>query len=519
MVLLAGWLAAVPGRAEPDSAQVTEALRRATEMLSSVGRHEVAGEWLLSSDTLPRLYSAAGFRLLWQGESQAEALLGEIAASEGDGLSPADYHFEILRSTLERRRAGPDDVDAAVDADLLLTDALVRIVAHLRLGKLTPEGEPRWDLPGRIEGQEAPAFIRGILTGGELPLRLADLRPAQPIYGRLKAALARYRIIEADSGWPSIGPGGVLSLGVTDTRVATVRRRLSLTGDYLGPPSDSPAYDDSVMSAVQNFQRRHGLKTDGILGPITRGAMNQPVEERIDEIRANLERARQLLAGVRGRFLLIDPAAGEVLAAADGNRLDAQPAEFGPGFHEIPPFRSRLAYVVLNPDWTLPGSLVAGQVAELARRRPGSFDEFGLSVLTPDGRRVDPARVDWTRPGEVVVRQASGDASFLGSARLEFPNRSGVTLHGRGDGAFPGAVSVPDPLALAATAMEPALDRAALDEMAASGRARTLFPEIPVAVVFTPWTAWGATDGSVSFRGGFENVDAAIIEGLGARAR
>lgn len=519
LALLAGWLAFAPARAEPDPAQVTESLRRATEMLSSVGRHEVAGEWLLSSETLPPLYAGAGFRLLWAGEADAEALLGEIAASEGDGLTPADYHFDVIISTLERRRSGPDDVDAAVDADLLLTDALVRLVAHLRLGKLRSDGVPRWDLPPRIDDQEAVAFIRQILAGGGLPVRLADLRPAQPIYGRLKSALARYRIIAADSGWPSIGPGRMLSRGDTDTRVATVRRRLALTGDYLGSPSDSPAYDDSVMSAVQNFQRRHGLKTDGLLGPLTRGAMNKPVEERIDEIRANLERARQLLAGVRGRFLLIDPAAAQVLSAVDGGRLDVQPAEFGPGFREAEPFQSRLAYVVINPDWTLPLSLVGNQVADLGRRAPGRFDQFGLSVLTPDGRRIDPARVDWSRPGDVVVRQGPGESSFLGSARLEFPNRAGMTVHGRGDGAVPGAVSVPDPLALAATALGPDLDRAALDGMAASGRTRTLLPEIPVTVIFTPWTAWGATDGSVSFRGGFEAADAAIIEGLAARAR
>jgi murein L,D-transpeptidase YcbB/YkuD len=512
-------LCVLPARADPDPAQVTESLRRATEMLSSVGRHEVAGEWLLSSQTLPRLYADAGFRLLWPGETDAEALLGEIAASEGDGLTPADYHFDVIISTLERRRSGPDDVDAAVDADLLLTDALVRLVAHLRFGKLDSKSVPRWDLPSRIDDQEAVAFIRQVLAGGQLPLRLADLRPAQPIYGRLKAALARYRIIAADSGWPSIGPGRTLSLGDTDTRVATVRRRLGLTGDYLGPASDSPAYDDSVMSAVQNFQRRHDLNTDGLLGPVTRAAMNKPVEERIDELRANLERARQLLAGLRGRFLLIDPAAGQVLSAADGSRLDAQPAEFGPGFPDAEPFRSRLAYVVINPDWTLPASLVRSQVAELGKRRAGRFEEFGLSVLTPDGRRVDPARVDWSRPEAVVVRQGSGESSFLGPARLEFPNPAGMTVHGKGEGALPGAVSVPDPLALAATALGPGLDRAALDGMAASGRTRTLLPEIPVTVIFTPWTAWGATDGSMSFRGGFEAADAAIIEGLAARAR
>jgi murein L,D-transpeptidase YcbB/YkuD len=512
-------LAAAGSQAEPDPGQVTEMLRRACEMLSSVGREEVAGEWVLSSRLLPRLYARAGFRLLWPLEGGAEALLGEIAASEGDGLSPDDYHFEVIISTLERRRAGSDDVGAAVDADLLLTDALVRLVAHLRLGKLGPDAEPRWDLPERLDDRDSVEFIESILSGGQAEGRLADLRPAQPIYGRLKAALARYRIIAADSGWPSIGPGPVMGQGVTDTRVATVRRRLALTGDYLGPKSDSPTYDAAVMSAVQNFQRRHGLETDGLLGPMTRSALNRPVEDRIGEIRVNLERARQLLAGVRGRFVLIDPAGGQVIAASDSNPIDIQPAEFDAEYASESPFRSSLEYVVINPDWTLPTSLVQRQVAPLARRSPARLEEAGISVFTPDGRRLDPRRADWSRPATLVVRQAPGEGSFLGSARLAFPNDAGISLHGRGGDALAGIVSVPDPLALAAAVLGADYSRTLLDEIVASGRSRTLMAAAPVSVIFAPWTAWAATDGSVSFRGGFEAADRAVIEGLAARAR
>lgn len=517
---LAVFAIAPAARAEPDPSQVAESLRRASDALTSLGRYEVAGQWILSARTLPRLYAESEFRLLWPEPGAAEALLGEIAASEGDGLTPADYHFDVLMPTLERKRAGPDDAEAAAHADLLLTDALIRLVAHLRLGKIQADGTPRWDLPGRVDHEESVDLIRRILAGGGLAGRLGDLRPAQPIYGRLKAALARYRVIAAGSGWPFIGPGPALKPGKTDTRVATLRRRLALTGDFLETASDDPTYDTKVMAAVQNFQRRHGLETDGVVGPATRKALNEPVAERIDEIRANLERARQVLAGVRGRFVLVDPAARRVMAVSDSSPIDTQPADFASGYLHLPAFRASMAYVVVNPDWTLPPGLVSAQVAPLARRIPARLEAMGLSVLTDDGRRLDPGRADWSRPDALVVRQAPGEKSFLGTARLAFPNDAGVTLHGRGGdgGDIPGVVSIPDPLALAAAVLGPEVGRAELDGLAASGRTRTYPVRRSVMVVFSPWTAWAATDGSVVFQGGFESEDRTIIAGLDQRA-
>ena len=60
---------------------------------------------------------------------------------------------------------------------------------------------------------------------------LASLPPPHPDYGRLKAALARYRAFAERGGWPMLPPGPTLRLDDRDTRVATLRRRLRFTDD------------------------------------------------------------------------------------------------------------------------------------------------------------------------------------------------------------------------------------------------------------------------------------------------
>lgn len=51
-------------------------------------------------------------------------------------------------------------------------------------------------------------------------------------------------------------------------------------------------FDRAVEQAVMRFQRRHGLYYDGVVRNTTLNAMNVSREERIRQIKANLERHR-----------------------------------------------------------------------------------------------------------------------------------------------------------------------------------------------------------------------------------
>ncbi len=70
--------------------------------------------------------------------------------------------------------------------------------------------------------------------------------------------------------------------------------------------ADPNLYDATLEQAVRAFQDRHGLTPDGAIGPGTRSAMNVPVEQRIDQMRVNLERARWTLHEIKGEFVLVD---------------------------------------------------------------------------------------------------------------------------------------------------------------------------------------------------------------------
>lgn len=508
--------------AAPDQAGVAETIRRSVEQLRSTGEVTIAGRKLLSATALPAIYESRGFSLLWMSEANESALLGEIAAASGDGLNPADYHFDAVRAALARRRQQPDDAAAAATADLLLTDALVRLAAHLYFGKFDRvTGQARWDLAETIRGESGAMLAVRIAAGNALALQLGELRPVQPMYGLLKSAFARYRVIAMQGGWPAIASGRVLEPGMEDPRVPQLRQRLSVTGDFRGAASDAPRFEPELGEALRRYQARHLLEADGVLGPATLRSLNRPVEERIGQLRANLERARWLLSEVRGRFLIIDPAGGRVVLMDNSRPLLQLHANFAVAARSAGEFRAHMAYIVVHPDWILPPRLVEAQLAPLARRDPAQLETRGLQVFNASGAAIDAVQADWSRPSTLLVRQLPGERSFLGVLRFPFAEMPQLFLHGgpTDGGAIAGAIRLENPVALARTLAVPPASWTPDDLAAAlaAGTPRTLPLGRSLPVIYAAWSAWVDTDGTVSFRPGHEERDARINAGLTLR--
>jgi len=531
-IALAG--ACAPARAAD---AVGEALRARVEALRAGREVRVAGEPIASRRLIPEFYEAREFRPAWGRPGQVEALVRLVAASRDHGLDPDDYHADVLGRLPGVGRAGDaPDAAALADRDLVLTDALVRLAYHLRFGKANPRELYRdWNFSRSLGAIDPVRALETAIASESLEATVEQFAPQLPIYGRLRGALARHRAIEASGGWPRVPPGPTLEPGMQDPRIARLRERLAASGDYEGPARVEPdRFDAALEAAVRRFQVRHALESDGVVGRRTLAALAVDVAARIDQIRVNLERLRWVAQDLAGDYLVVD-IAGFSARLYVGDRVAwASRAVVGRPYRKTPVFRATMQYIVLNPAWTVPPTILREDVLPKIAADPAYLAREHMQVVDASGRPLDAAGIDWSRyrsggfPHQIV--QAPGPDNPLGSVKFMLPNPHAVYLHDtparklfdKPERAFSsGCIRLEQPLELAVLLLDeperwsPAALRAAIE----TGETRTVPVKRGIPVLVLYFTAEAPEDGTLQFRPDLYGRDARVIAALRAPFR
>jgi len=506
----------------PASADPNETIRESIDAIRYVPGSTVGTERIFSRLVLPELYERGGFEPLWTTPGAEAALLSAIREAGRDGLDPADYHLDALN------RAVAGDSASAAKRDLLLTDAFLGLLYHLRRGKVDPVAlDPNWNYGGDLTIDDA-TFDRlaTAIATGDVEAAIEQARPAYPLYTRLREALLAHREMERSGGWPSVPAGETLKVGMTDPRVVALRARLAVTDAAANDAPDPQLFDADLEEAVRRFQRRHRIAADGAVGPATLRAMNVTVAERIDQLRVNLERVRWVPQSAAPEYVLVDVAGFRVTLMRDDAVAWRTRAVVGRPYRKTPIFASEITYVVVNPTWTVPPGILAKDTLPAIRRDPAYLAKHDMDVLDRNGRVVDPATIDWSRGGNFpyMIRQRPGPQNSLGLVKIMFPNEHLVYLHDtpakslfdRDERAFSsGCIRIERPFDFVELLLDdPRWNRAALDAVVGSGRTQTITLSRPVPVVILYWTAEIDENDRYVFKPDVYERDRAVLEAL-----
>jgi murein L,D-transpeptidase YcbB/YkuD len=518
---------------------VDHVIRMRVEELQATGAVAVHGEPLAGRRLLPEIYENREFTPTWRTLAQIDSLLVMLDESYLEGLDPADYHAAALR----RVRASITELDALpakerAELDLLLTDSVVRLGYHLRFGKVdATKLDPNWTSTRELLDEDPAITIQAAIDAPSLREFAARVIPRVFLYDRFKAALAQYRVLEANGGWPTVPAGPTLKAGMDDPRVSVLAARLAVTGDLAAPDAanavagtavDSAGtatlYDETLAEAVQRFQQRHGLAADGVVGAATLAALNVPVESRIAQLRANLERARWVFYDPSSEFLVVNIAGFQLYLIRRGEVVWRTRVQVGRPYRQTPIFRAEMKYLVVNPTWTVPPTIFRNDIVPEQRRNPGYLASRNIDLFDQAGAAVDPAAVDWSaRSLPYRLVQRPGPDNALGRIKFMFPNEHAVYLHetpsrdlfSRDNRAFSsGCIRVEYPLELAEQLLGGPRARERLDALIASGRTETVFLEKPMPVMLLYWTAEVDAAGRVSFFPDVYERDAAVSAAL-----
>jgi murein L,D-transpeptidase YcbB/YkuD len=500
-----------------------ESLQALLQRLAAQGRVEIAGAHVYDFEMTQQLYARAAFTPLWTNDRAVAELAEAIEQAWREGMTPEDYH----QRQVQQVRDGSLILEAPA-RDLLLTDSLVRLTYHYALGKLEPkELSATWNFDHHLPSIDPVEWMGSVAVKGGIAEGLASLKPRGPTYMHLVDALARYRDIAARGGWPGVDDGPTLRPGESDLRVVQLRERLKADHDFAG--AGEPAlFDDELAQAVKRFQRRHRLDADGVVGKQTLAALNVTAQQRIDQIRVNLERAR-VLQDLPPTAVVVDIAGFEVSLYRGGLRLLRSRAQVGRPYRSTPVFRDEIRYIEFNPTWTVPPTILKNDVLPDIKRDPGYLSSRNMQVLTRDGAVVNPNSVNWQdyprRGFPYVIRQQPGPNNALGKMKVMFPNEHLVYLHdtpsrdlfNRSERMFSsGCIRVEKIEEL----VELLLDdperwgSAALDDIVATRQTRRISLVTPVPIYLVYWTVQVEDDGEVHFKRDPYNQDPALLRAL-----
>lgn len=496
------------------------------------------GTRLKAVEFLPALYAARDHRPVWDNPDNIAALQDGIKAAVWQGFRQQDFHQPLLDELHAASQSGDPEAQAAFD--IVASDAAARLVHHSVRGKVDAASlDPAWNFTQPIIDAAPAAEAVGDYIDGEGFAALLDrLTPTAPQYLALVDAFARYVDFAVKNGWPTIDEGETLKPDMVDPRVATLRERLAAEGVLTAPlpeggslyPDADPAhiYSPALVSDVMAFQTRHGLEADGVIGPRTLTALNRTVEERINQIRLSLERARWILPGLEDDFVLVNIAGPMTYLRKGGETVWTSRSITGLPYRKTPVFQDEIEYMEVNPTWTVPQSIFRKDKLPAVRRDRGYLDRGGYSVRRlSDGQTVSASSVNWAsdNPGVTLV-QRPGPDNALGLIKFMFPNDYAVYLHDTNDRSLfdrnernlsSGCIRVENPFELANLLMEddPNWSAARLDEILASGKTTRISLPKPMPVLLTYWTAW-VQDGEVQFREDIYERDATVLAALNA---
>ncbi len=475
-------------------------------------------------------YQDRSFKPIWTrdngAKTKAKVLLQYLKEAADQGLNPANYSIPDIEQRIAS--ANPEEL---AELDLLLSTVFVDYAQDLSTGRVVPS-EINSDIHLQPAGPGPLTVIDGAEQAEDLGPYIRSLAPQSPRYWRLKDALAHYRKIAAQGGWPRLPAGVVLKPGMSDPRMPVLRLRLAAEGD-LPQTADltSQSYDDGLKAAVEHFQERHGLNADGVIGPDTMDQLNVPVANRITQLVSNMERRRWMTDEPGERFIFVnlaDQALKVVEIRGDREKtIHTARLVVGKPFHSTPVFTKKMRYIVFNPYWNVPPSIANNEYLPKLRQNPGALQSLNIRILTSSGTEINPYSVDWNSLSRIPyrLRQDSGDKNALGRIKFMFPNKFNVYIHDtpskslfNSDKRFfsHGCMRVQYPLQLAEVLLGP--QGWTMDQIKAqidSGQQRIVNLEHQVPVYVTYLTAWVDKDGTVNFRrdvyGRDKILDAALV--------
>ena len=426
----------------------------------------VCQDQLIYMDTLRNYYKARNYKPLWwdalTGDSASWADLElTFAHSVSHGMDHRYYQLPFVhyhKGAIDSMQSTAKAYRRLAELELILSNHMLRMYEDIANGRskprdvygytymLPPNNKKELDFDNFLNEKDKNSIIDNLHNGDTTYNKLRNIL----IFYLKKRLEARYTAIDF-SDYPKIEVGDTVA--ILPQVIAKLKAK-KLPNDDILNVQDTTIYTAQLASLIKKLQEKYSLTPDGIMGYKTYKVINASPKDNIDQVKANMERQRWFTRPNEGAYVYINLPVYEVamhwedsvktMRVCIGKNLpdnyDALVKEYTdsgwlyklPKNMETPQIASKITYMVINPTWTIPYSIIRNEMWWRLVRDPAYLSREGYKVFRGktevNGDTIQWSKVNRNRiPYQIV--QNPGPKNSLGTVKYMFNNPFSIYLH------------------------------------------------------------------------------------------
>ena len=535
---------------------------------------------LIDKKILKEYYQYNNYDLYWMNENgMKEVAIYLLDKIKNDPvLKPYANNIFKLNEVTEKLTQLDKNInktqESLITIDFILTELYDKYMTYILKGsidwkafeeklsmiKKETEINAQWDKYSLIKNPKM--LLKKAVENNDLASVFKEVDFNYPNVEKLILAINDLEAISANGGYAKIPEIKSLRIGETSEIVKALRTRLSQSKDLIktcentvnvenivtnnttnGNPENTEAiqnnipkeaiscenyFDEDLKTAVISFQKNHGLYADGIVGSLTQKFLNMSANEKIGQIRINLERMRFLPRDLGEKYLIVNIPEFKLKLIEDHTVKLSMNVVVGESKHPTPIFSDNMSYIVLNPKWNIPESITKKEIIPKLIKDPNYLASKGIDIYSswhPESEKMNTQDIidafileDLDSMPNFRLTQSPSSENPLGRMKFIFPNKHAVYMHDTpAKSLFSNArrayshgcirLSKPQELLNIIASEDKSLDLGKIDSILKETNEKSigLSKKIPVHLVYL--TSWVDEEGQLQFREDVYNYD------------
>lgn len=374
---------------------------------------------------LVQLYTNHEFNPFWMENNQLNylgtQLIEFIEKSSYYGLFPNDYGYDSIKHN------PLNSSDDWAKIDLLLTQALLSMTKDIHWGRL-PFDSVNLRKDTIINAAFFVEVMDHINNKKNITSTLNQLEPTYIGYQNLKIGLKHF----LDSVG-NIATYEYLEYPIKDSVEFFMHLKNRFIQERVLHPSTQEVSLDEWKNLIYIYQYRNGLEADGKLSKKVIQLLNDSNWEKFIRIAITLDKMKQLPREMPSSYVMVNLPAFELKVYDDDTVAFKSRIIVGLPATRSPVLNSAFTNYITYPQWTVPYSIVFGEMVPKIIKDPGYLEKERLMVMDWADNLISPDSIDWKKANRnnfpYVLRQMEGDANSLGIMKFNFHNKFSVYLH------------------------------------------------------------------------------------------